>query len=93
MAQETSVRRLSLNVPVTLVEAIQEISATSGITLTELLCAGLQMVQAGYQAEAKGGRIIITNQTGQPDQVLVLPKHGMQAVSLTTGTQAVKVDV
>jgi hypothetical protein len=84
MPQETAVRRLSLNVPVTLVETLQEISATSNVTLTELLCAGLQMVQAGYQAEATGGRVIITNRDGQAERVLVLPRHGMQEIALTT---------
>jgi hypothetical protein len=76
-------------VPVTLVEALQEVSATSHVTLTELRCAGLQMVQAGYAAEATGGKIIIPKRDGQAEHGLVLPKHGIQPIVLETGTLAV----
>lgn len=90
MAQETAVRRLSLNLPTACIEALQQISATSNVTMTELLTAALEMLQAGYQAQAKGGRVVIVNQEGQADRVLVLPKHGLEQVALNTGTFTVK---
>jgi len=42
------------------------------------------MVQAGYQAEATGGRIVIENANRQPVRILVLPVHGVQQVPLET---------
>ena len=89
MAHETAVRRLSLNVPTVRIDALQEISATSNVTMTELLTAALELLEAGYKAQAEGGRIMIVNRDGQADRVLVLPKHGLEQVALT-GTFAVK---
>jgi hypothetical protein len=87
---EAAVKKVSLNLPVDLVEALQEISAVSNVTFTELLCAGLQIVRTGYEAEAAGKLVVIINQDGQAERVLGMPKHGLQELALTTGTFAVK---
>jgi hypothetical protein len=83
MAQDTEVKKLGLNVPVPLIESLQGISATSGCTLTQLLCTGLELVKAIYEAEARGGVVLVHNQQGQAESVLTVPRKGAQQISLT----------
>jgi hypothetical protein len=92
MSEAATVKKITLNLPVDLVQALQQISAVSNVTFTELLCAGLQVVKTGYEAEAAGKLMVIMTQDGQAERVLGMPKHGLQEVALTTGTFATKVN-
>jgi hypothetical protein len=93
MTGVTSLKKITLNLPVDLVSALQEISVVSNVTFTELLCAGLQVVKTGYEAEAAGKLIMVVNvQDGQAERVLAMPKHGVQEVSLPTGLVSVKAE-
>jgi len=48
-------KQLGLDVPVPLLNTLQGISATSGITMTQLLATALEMIAVVYQAEDRGG--------------------------------------
>jgi hypothetical protein len=77
-------KQLGLNVPVPLLETLQGISATSGITMTQLLATALEMVTLVYQAEARGGLVLVHNNQGEAESMLTVPRQGVHQISLAS---------
>jgi hypothetical protein len=83
-SESAAKKQLGLNVPVPLLETLQGISATSGITMTQLLATALEMVAVVYQAEARGGLVLVHNKQGEAESVLTVPRQGVHQIPLSS---------
>jgi hypothetical protein len=85
MTQESVAKKqLGLSVPAPLLETLHGISATSGITMTQLLATALEMIAVVYQTEARGGVVLVHDNQGQVESVLTVPRLGVHQIPATS---------
>jgi hypothetical protein len=67
-------RRLNVNLPVRVVDELEEIAHNSGKTMTEVVRAALGLVKVAQDVSDNDQKLVIANKDGKPIKEIILPK-------------------
>lgn len=71
---DSGTRRLNINLPESVFRELQQLSNTTGRSMTELVRTALGLVNVAYEEVGQKHVLVVTDKDGKPIKQLVIPR-------------------